>query len=122
MVWPMLQLHGPISGRPAPRPTAPARLEGHRRVRTIPAVSFVLAAVVAGCGAIGDLVNPPRHVLVWLEVWNRTLDPVFLLDQEGRRLDVPAWGHAVAAQFLMNRVEIRTEQGFYFGTGHQRCR
>lgn len=80
-------------------------------------VAMVVAAAVAGCSAISDLANVPRPVLVPLEVWNRTLDPVFLLDEDGRRLDVPACGHAVAPEFLLNEVEIRTEEGFYFGTG-----
>lgn len=92
-------------------------LEHHGGARTLTAVALAFAASVAGCGAIDELVNPPKPVLVQLEVWNRTLDPVFLLDQAGQRLDVPACGHAVAAQFLMNEVEIRTQEGLYFGTG-----
>ena len=97
--------------------TRAVRLNDHPGVRIIPGVWLILVVAIAGCGSIDGLVNPPKPVVVQLEVWNRTLDPVFLLDLDGRRLDVPACGHAVAAQFLMNEVEIRTEDGFYFGTG-----
>ncbi|NJD27226.1 MAG: hypothetical protein FIA92_02890 [Chloroflexi bacterium] len=85
--------------------------------RTVIGLAFPLAAAVAGCGSVSELVDPPKPIVASLEVWNRTREPVFLLDQDGRRLDVPSCGYAVAPQFLMNRIEVRTEQGFYFGTG-----
>jgi hypothetical protein len=81
-------------------------------------VAFIaLALTVGACTAVNDLVNPPKPVVVELQVWNRTLDPIFLINQQGQRLDVPACGHAIAERFQVNRVEVRTEQGFYFGSG-----
>ena len=52
-------------------------------------------------------------IYVQVEVWNRTLDPIYLLDQEGRRLDVPACGHAFAPTFRINEYEVWFEQGRY---------
>jgi hypothetical protein len=90
-------------------------------VRLNPGVQRSTAAAVlltlSGCTGINSWVNPPKDLVVRLEVWNRTLDPIFLVDQDGRRLDVPACGHAIAAQFHVNKVEVRTELGFYFGSG-----
>jgi len=85
------------------------------RIPAVLVVAFALAA--SACTSVSDLVNQPKPVIVQLEVWNRTLDPIFLLDQNGQRLDVPACGHAIAAQFQVNQVEVRTEEGFYFGSG-----
>lgn len=76
-----------------------------------------LALALGGCTSVNGLVNPPKPVIVQLEVWNRTLDPIFLVDQDGQRLDVPACGHAIATHFHVNQVEVRTEHGFYFGSG-----
>ncbi len=81
------------------------------------AAAGALLFALSGCTGLNALVHPPKDLVVQLEVWNRTLDPIFLLDQDGRRLDVPACGHAIATQFHVNKVEIRTEQGFYFGSG-----
>src|SRR5690349_16287227 len=50
-----------------------------------------------------------------VEVWNRTLDPIYLLDQDGKRLDVPACGNAVAPVFHVNDYAIWFEQGRYLG-------
>lgn len=81
------------------------------------AILAALTLALSGCTSVSDLVNPPKPVIVQLEVWNRTLDPIFVVNQTGQRLDVPACGHAIAAQFQVNQVEVRTEQGFYFGSG-----
>lgn len=78
---------------------------------------LILGLAAMGCGVIEGPVNQPRTLVVELQAWNRTLDPIFLIDAEGRRLDVPACGHAIAPRFTVNRVEVRTEAGFYFGTG-----
>jgi hypothetical protein len=72
---------------------------------------------MSGCTSVSDLVNPPKPVIVQLQVWNRTLDPIFVVDQNGKRLDVPACGHAIGDQFQVNQLEVRTERGFYFGSG-----
>lgn len=85
------------------------------RARSAAAAALLLT--LSGCTSINSLVNPPKDLVVQLEVWNRTLDPIFLVDQDGERLDVPACGHAIATQFHVNEVEVRTEQGFYFGSG-----
>lgn len=87
----------------------------NRQVRGATAATLLLT--LSGCTGINNFVNPPKDLVVQLEVWNRTLDPIFLVDQDGRRLDVPACGHAIAAQFHVNKIEVRTEQGFYFGSG-----
>lgn len=90
-------------------------MQMNRRVRGVTASVFLLA--LCGCTSVNDVFNPPRALIVQLEVWNRTLDPIFLVDQDGRRLDVPACGHAIATQFHVNEIEVRTERGFYFGSG-----
>jgi hypothetical protein len=64
----------------------------------------VLSLWLSGCAS-------PSGIYVQVEVWNRTLDPIFLVDQDGKRLDVPACGHAVAPVFHVNEWEVRTEQG-----------
>lgn len=81
------------------------------------AIAGTLLLALSACTGVNSLVNPPKDLVVQLEVWNRTLDPIFLVDQDGRRLDVPACGYALATQFHVNKVEVRTEQGFYFGSG-----
>jgi hypothetical protein len=89
-----------------------------RTTRTAATVAILaVAIVVGGCTTVSELVNPPKPVVVQLQVWNRTLDPVFVVNQKGQRLDVPGCGHAIADRFEVNRVEVRTEHGFYFGAG-----
>ena len=73
-----------------------------------------LAAVLAGCNVLRV---PEVPVIVRLEVWNRTLDPMFLLDPDGRVLSVDACGDAVADQFRVNDVTVRTDAGYVFGFG-----
>jgi hypothetical protein len=85
------------------------------RLRCAAAGTLIFA--LPGCTGINTLVNPPKDLVVQLEVWNRTLDPIFLLDEDGRRLDVPACRHAIATTFHVNKIEVRTELGFYFGSG-----
>ena len=53
-----------------------------------------------------------------LEAWNRTTVPITLVDVDGRRLDVPACGHAGPLAMQMLKVEIRTGAGYVnaFGT------
>jgi hypothetical protein len=69
---------------------------------------------LSGCG--------PAPIYEPVEVWNRTLDPIYLLDQDGRRLDVAACGHATVARFRVNHYQVLTEGGLWFsgqvgGTG-----
>ena len=88
---------------------------GNRHIRG--AIAGLVLSALSGCTGINSLVNPPKDLYVELRVWNRTLDPIFLVDQDGQRLDVPACGHAIVNRFHVNQVEVRTERGFYFGSG-----
>jgi hypothetical protein len=74
-------------------------------------VLLLVASMVAGCGVF------ERPLDVQLDVWNRTLDPIFLVDQLGTRLDVPACGHASAESFRVNDYKVSTESGLWFGGG-----
>jgi hypothetical protein len=90
---------------PDPRPAA--------RLRWL----LVLMAIVAplgGCSLIGDLVP----VSAPLEVFNRTEEVIFLLAADGARLDVPACGHAFAADFRVDQVQVRTELGYIKAFGY----
>ena len=69
---------------------------------------LVVAALTAGC--------LPR-VPVPLEAWNRTTVPILLVDQDGRRLAVPACGHAGPLAMSLLRVDIQTARGFVSGFG-----
>lgn len=77
-------------------------------------VTVLLApTLLAGCGVIGDLpAGPELPVVVAFEVWNRTQEDAFLIDRAGRRLDVPACGHAAIEAFEVNKVEVRTDRGY----------
>ena len=72
-----------------------------------------LASVLAACDVLGQL----GSTVVPLEVWNRTLDPVFLVDETGRRIDVPACGHAEAQSIDVDHVMVHTEVGYVYGFG-----
>jgi hypothetical protein len=69
---------------------------------------LLLSLCLSACGLIGD---PPIYVQV--EVWNRTLDPIWLIDQDGERLDVPACGNAFAPRFRVNLYAIWFDKGRY---------
>ena len=72
---------------------------------------------LAGCREL-DLAGPPAPpTIVRFEVWNRTELPVFFLDEDGRRLDVPACGTAVADAFRMDSVRVGAADGYIFGFG-----
>ena len=78
----------------------------------------VVTAMLGGCGMIGDRPGgPPVPVVVPFDVWNRTEEDVFLVDADGRRLDVPACRHAAAELFRVNDVRVRTARGYVFGFG-----
>jgi hypothetical protein len=78
----------------------------------------VVVTLLGGCGAIDDLPNVPQlPVVVPFEVWNRTEEAVFLLDADGRRLDVPACAGAAVDAFKVNRVDVRTDRGYVFAFG-----
>ena len=71
--------------------------------------------ILAGCGPIDSMLRPPdAPAVVRFEVWNRTLDPVFLLDADDRVLSVDACGHAVAEQLRVNKVDVRMDAGIVF--------
>lgn len=81
-------------------------------------LATLAALTLAGCDAArGFLQGPNFPIDVRVEVWNQTLDPVFLVDSDGRRLDVPACGHVVAEQLNMREVRVRTEAGYIMGFG-----
>ena len=82
-------------------------------------VGLALAALVlAGCDILQDVVRgPDAPSYARLEVWNATTAPLFLVDREGRRLDVPACARAVADVFEQQRVEVRTDAGYVMGFG-----
>jgi hypothetical protein len=84
-----------------------------RRGRTLSrgVVTVLLASIVAACGAL------ERPLDVQLDVWNRTVDPIYLVDQVGSRLDVPACGHASADSFRVNTYKVFTDNGQWFGGG-----
>jgi hypothetical protein len=71
----------------------------------------VLSLCLSGCGWISG----PAPLDVKVDVWNRTLDPIFLVDQLGTRLDVPACGHASAESFRVNAYKVFTESGEWTG-------
>ena len=73
------------------------------------ALAALASIVLAGCAAIEGLVQGDPVVL--MEVWNQTLDDVFLMDDDGRLINVPACGHAAAAPLAVKRVELRTDAG-----------
>jgi hypothetical protein len=54
-----------------------------------------------------------------LEIWNTTTEPIFLVDKDGRRIDVPACGHAEPEELRLDFVEVRTEAGYIYGFGTQ---
>ena len=68
------------------------------------------ALLLQGCSLLGrvDLHGP---AIVRLEVWNQTLDDVFLVDPAGRLISAPACGHAEPAQIDVSRVELRIDGG-----------
>jgi hypothetical protein len=68
------------------------------------------AVLLQACSMLGQMdVRGPA--IVQLEVWNRTLDDVFLLDPSGRLINVPACGHAAPAALDVSLVELRTDGG-----------
>ena len=75
------------------------------------ALPLLVAVAMAGCGLV------ERPIMIQVEVWNRTLDPIWLIDQDGRRLDVPACGHAFAPTFRINEYGVWFEQGRYLAGG-----
>jgi hypothetical protein len=54
-----------------------------------------------------------------VEVWNTTTVPIFLVDKDGQRIDVPACGHAAPKALRVDMVEVRTEAGYIYGFGTQ---
>ena len=61
---------------------------------------------LAGCG--------PAPAYAQVEVWNRTLDPIWLIDQDGKRFDVGPCGYAAAASFRVNEYAVWSKAGRYF--------
>lgn len=62
--------------------------------------------------------NQPGWTGAALEVWNRTVLDLFLLDRAGRRVDVPACGHvATSALDIGDMVEVRAEEGYVLAFG-----
>ncbi len=80
---------------------------------------LILAAVALGACDMVDTVIRGRDAPVYakVEVWNTTTEPLFLLDREGRRLDVPACGHAAADPREPHMIAVRHEDGYVMGFG-----
>ena len=76
-----------------------------------------LALVVGGCGTIDQMLGREDAQNTRFEVWNQTLDPVFLVDPKGRILSLDACGHAIANEFDLTSVEVRTEAGAFHTFG-----
>jgi hypothetical protein len=73
---------------------------------------LLLATALGGCGLIGELTGQSQpQVIADVEVFNRTLEPFFLVAADGERLDVPACGDARDVDFRVERVEVRTDLG-----------
>jgi hypothetical protein len=73
---------------------------------------------IAGCDIVDRIVRgPDAPVYAKVEVWNTTTEPLFLLDREGRRLDIPACGHAAADPLEQHMIEVRHETGYVMGFG-----
>lgn len=76
------------------------------------------AGTLAGCAFVDGL---PRlgetRVVARLEVFNRTIEPIFLVAADGERMDVPACGRALDDTFRIDQVRIRTKDGYIRGFG-----
>jgi hypothetical protein len=76
--------------------------------------------VLAGCGAIGELLDPGLPpVVASLTVYNRTEAPLTLVAADGEQLAVPACGDANDPDFRIDSVQVGSE-GLYvhsFGRG-----
>lgn len=75
------------------------------------------ALLLAGCDVVREIVG--IEPIAPIEVWNTTTVPIFLVDQDGRRIDVPACGHAEPEELRLDAVEVRTEAGYIYGFGTQ---
>lgn len=69
----------------------------------------LLSLCFASCG-----IRQPPPIDVRVEVWNQTLDPIFLVDQQGTRLDVAACGFAAIPSFRINAFQVFTDRGLWF--------
>jgi hypothetical protein len=78
------------------------------------------SVILAGCGAIGELLDPPpTPVIASLEVFNRTEMEITLLAADGERLVVPACDRAQDDDFRIDAVRVGAD-GLYvrgFGVG-----
>lgn len=81
-------------------------------------ILVIVAGTLAGCGVVDGL---PRlgetRVIARLEVFNRTLEPIFLVAADGERLNVPACGRARDDTFRIDQVRVRTTDGYIRGFG-----
>jgi hypothetical protein len=78
------------------------------------------AVALAGCTLLGDLEGEELpSVTAELEILNRTEVDLLYLAADGERLLVPACGSATDETFRIDRVEVRTEDGYVrtFGVG-----
>lgn len=79
-------------------------------------VLLMLLAGASGCGLIDSMDDPPV-TRTQLSVWNRTEHDLFLVDERGARLDVPACGEAMADDFQLNTVTVRAAEGYVYTFG-----
>ena len=84
----------------------------------LPLALLLATFAIAGCDILQAVVRgPDAPIYAKLQVWNTTTEPLFLVDREGRRLDVPACDHAVAEQLDLRDVRVRHEDGYVLGFG-----
>ena len=73
--------------------------------------------LLSACGLADHLPLIGSAVVADLEVFNRTQIDIFLIDADGKRLDVPACGSARDRFFRIDNVRVRTESGYIRGFG-----
>jgi hypothetical protein len=70
---------------------------------------------VVGCTTIDDVFR--GSTIAPIEIWNRTNVPIFLIDEAGTRIDVPACDHTEPVPLDLDHVQVRTEEGYIYGFG-----
>jgi hypothetical protein len=82
-------------------------------------VLFLCGAILAlaGCDVAREVLQV--QPIAPIEVWNTTTEPIFLIDDDGRRIDVPACGHAESRELRLDRVQVRTAAGYIYAFGTQ---
>jgi hypothetical protein len=85
------------------------RAHRHWTVRATAGLTCLASFALSACSMLTRVPTVPA--IVQLEVWNRTLDDVFLVDDQGSLISVPACGHAESAPLSVTKVELRMDAG-----------